>query len=126
MIHRRIGMSGRLLAKAIARQQRCTLSEEQIDKLDAEHAQRFHELAPTCGPLPGAVELLAYLADLQIPHGIATSGKRSEIEHLLKAHKLSPGAIVVDGDMVREVKPEPDLFLLCQQTLKTAAMVNCS
>jgi phosphoglycolate phosphatase-like HAD superfamily hydrolase len=53
----------------------------------------------------------------KITHGIATSGKRAEINSSLKALALKSDAVVIDGGMVQEVKPEPDLFLLCQQTL---------
>jgi HAD superfamily hydrolase (TIGR01549 family) len=117
-IHRRIGMSGKLLVKAIAREQRRTVSDDEIAKLGEQHARLFHELAPTRSPLPGAVELLIYLAASKIRHGIATSGKPEEIESSLKGLCLSASAVVVNGDMVREMKPEPDLFLLCQQKLK--------
>jgi phosphoglycolate phosphatase-like HAD superfamily hydrolase len=111
-------MSGKLLVKAIARTRRRTLSDADIDKLGKHHAALFRQIAPTCGPLPGAVELLAYLAESRTRHGIATSGKPDEVESSLKGLSLSPSTVVVDGSMVREVKPEPDLFLLCQQTLK--------
>jgi HAD superfamily hydrolase (TIGR01509 family) len=116
-IHRRIGMSGKLLVKAIARQQGRELSDAFIEKLEKTHSTLFHELAPTCPPLPGARELLAYLHDCGIAHGIATSGKRSEIEASLQGLSLSDEAVVVDGAMVAQVKPEPDLFLLCQDKL---------
>ena len=59
-----------------------------------------------------------HLRKAKIPYGIATSGKRADIKNSLKALALKSDVVVIDGDMVREVKPEPDLFLLCQQTLK--------
>jgi HAD superfamily hydrolase (TIGR01549 family) len=117
-IHRRIGMSGTLLVKAIAREQRRHLSESDIERLDKHHVRLFRKLAPIYAPLPGAVELLAYLRKSKIAHGIATSGKRAEIKNALKALSVGKTTLVVDGDMVHEVKPEPDLFLLCQQKLK--------
>ena len=117
-IHRRIGMSGKLPVKSIARAQHRTVSDGDIEKLGERHAQLFRQLAPTCSPLPGAVDLLAYLAQATIRHGIATSGKADEVESSLKGLSLSASVIVVDGSMVREVKPEPDLFLLCQEKLK--------
>jgi HAD superfamily hydrolase (TIGR01549 family) len=116
-IHRRIGMSGELLVRAIAREQHRRLSQSDIKRLAGRHAQLFRKLAPIGIPLPGAAELLEYLRKLKIPHGIATSGKRAEIKSALKALSLSKATVVVDGDMVQEVKPEPDLFLACQQKL---------
>jgi HAD superfamily hydrolase (TIGR01509 family) len=117
-IQRRIGMSGKLLVKAIARENRRRLSESDIEKLGRHHAQLFHKLAPVGFPLPGAVRLLTFLRKSKIPHGIATSGKHAEIKSSLKALSLRQATIIVDGDMVAEVKPEPDLFLLCQQKLE--------
>ena len=117
-IHRRIGMSGNLLVKSIAREQHRKVSDADVKKLGKLHARLFHELAPTCSPLPGAVDLLGYLAKSKIRHGIATSGKPDEIASSLKGLRLSAAAIVVDGSMVHEVKPEPDLFLLCRKKLK--------
>jgi HAD superfamily hydrolase (TIGR01549 family) len=117
-IHRRIGMSGELLVKAVACEQRRRLNQSQIRKLSERHARLFHKHAADCGPLPGAVELLRHLRRANIPHGIATSGKRAEIKSSLKTLSLRQGTIVIDGDMVAKVKPEPDLFLACQQTLK--------
>jgi HAD superfamily hydrolase (TIGR01549 family) len=117
-IHRRIGMSGKLLVKAIARGQRRRLSENEIEKLSKHHAQLFQKIAPTAIPLPGAIKLLNYLRRAKIAHGIATSGKHAEIKSSLKALALNKATVVVDGDMVEEVKPEPDLFLLCRQKLK--------
>jgi HAD superfamily hydrolase (TIGR01549 family) len=123
-IHRRIGMSGKLLVRAVAREQRRRLSESEIEKLGRHHAQLFHKLVPIGIPLPGAVQLLSFLRRSKIPHGIATSGKHAEIKSSLKALSLTPVTLVVDGDMVAEVKPEPDLFLLCQQKLK-AKRADC-
>jgi HAD superfamily hydrolase (TIGR01509 family) len=123
-IHRRIGMSGKLLVKAIAREQGRMISEPDIEKLGKHHARLFHKLAPTCCPLPGVMKLLSHLRKAKIAHGIATSGKHAEIRSSLKALSLRPATVVVDGDMVHEVKPEPDLFLLCQHKLKVNR-ANC-
>jgi HAD superfamily hydrolase (TIGR01509 family) len=117
-IHRGIGMSGSLLVKSLARKQGRNISKAQIEKLSDRHAKLFHELAPICNPLPGAVELLAFLTKSKIRHGIATSGKPDEIKDALKGLSLTRATVVVDGGMVQKVKPEPDLFLLCQQKLK--------
>lgn len=117
-IHRRIGMSGELLVKAIAAELHLRVTEAQIKMLGKRHARRFQQLSRRNAPLPGVPELLRHLRKAGIPHGIATSGKRAEIRNSLKALALKADAVIIDGDMVREVKPEPDLFLLCQQTLK--------
>lgn len=117
-IHRRIGMSGELLVKAVAREQHRRLNQRQIRKLSERHARLFHKHAAECRALPGAVELLKYLRRANIAHGIATSGKSAEIKSSLQTLSLRRDAIVINGDMVAEVKPEPDLFITCQQALK--------
>jgi len=117
-IHRRIGMSGELLVKAIARAHGKTLRTAEVKRLEKRHSLLFHRMAPVCAPLPGARELLAYLRQSHIAHGIATSGKPAEFKKALKALSLSSTAVVIDGDMVKQVKPEPDLFLMCQQKLQ--------
>jgi HAD superfamily hydrolase (TIGR01509 family) len=120
-IHRRIGMSGKLLVKSVAREQACAVSDADIESLEKQHLSIFRELAPTCAPLPGARELLDYLDSCHIAHGIATSGNHSEVVASLKILAPGPSAVVIDGDMVEEVKPEPDLFMLCRQKLQLDA-----
>jgi HAD superfamily hydrolase (TIGR01509 family) len=119
-IHRRIGISGRLLAKTIARERDRSLSEAMIEKVEIRHTALFRELSPSSAPLPGARDLLAFLHQSNIPHGIATSGKRSEIGASLKALGVGPEVIVIDGDSVERAKPDPDLFLQCQHELDVA------
>ena len=116
-IHRRIGLSGELLVRAIAAEQHFRISDTHIEKLGKRHARLFEKFSPRSPPLPGVPELLRHLRKAKIPHGIATSGKRADVKNSLKALALKSDTIVIDCDMVREVKPEPDLFLLCQQTL---------
>lgn len=116
-IHRRIGMSGRLLAKGVAREHGRALNDAVVKKLEEHHATLFHDIAPKPAPLPGARELFAFLNNSRITYGIATSGKIAEVEGSLKELGLSESAVIVDGDMVESVKPEPDLFLKCQEML---------
>ena len=50
-------------------------------------------------------------------YGIATSGRRPEIDESLKALGVGPETVVVDRGDVERAKPAPDLFLACQQRL---------
>ena len=117
-IHRRIGMSGGLFTRAVAREVGRELSPEETELIQRRHGRVFRELLPDRRPLPGAVALLADLRGRGVVHGIATSGKPAEFKKALKALSLSSTAVVIDGDMVKQVKPEPDLFLMCQQKLQ--------
>jgi HAD superfamily hydrolase (TIGR01509 family) len=62
-------------------------------------------------PLPGARELLAYLAETGVPHAIATSGRIESAGPTLKALGVGPDVPVVTRDQVVHAKPDPDLFL---------------
>jgi HAD superfamily hydrolase (TIGR01509 family) len=123
-IHRRIGMSGGLFTRAVAREVGHPLTVEQVRFLQQRHGEIFRQLLPVRRPLPGAVVLLRRLREAGIPHGVATSGRRPEIDDSLAALELPPDTVVVDRGQVSRAKPAPDLFLACQQQLGVAAE-NC-
>jgi HAD superfamily hydrolase (TIGR01549 family) len=116
-IHRRIGMSGGLFARAVAREAGRGLSDEEAESIQRRHGELFRELLPDRRPLPGARELLSFLRSEEIPHGIATSGRHPEIDASLEALGVPPETVVVDRGDVLRAKPEPDLFLACQERL---------
>jgi len=110
-------MSGGLFARAVAREVGRPLGADEAERVQQRHGELFRELLPERRPLPGAVELLRELRENEIPHGIATSGRRPEIDGSLAALDMPAEAVVVDrGDVVR-AKPEPDLFVTCAQRL---------
>jgi phosphoglycolate phosphatase-like HAD superfamily hydrolase len=81
-IHRRIGMSGGLFARAAARQIGRPLSPTEVETIQRRHGEIYREILPQRRPLPGAVELLADLRAEGIVHGIATScGDRRSMRH---------------------------------------------
>ncbi|APR79103.1 Phosphatase yqaB [Minicystis rosea] len=116
-IHRRIGMSGGLFARAVAREVGHPLTDEQVRSIQHRHGEIFRRILPERRPLPGAVTILRHLRDLGVPHAIGTSGRRPEIDASLAALDLPPDMVVVDRGDVSRAKPEPDLFLACQQRL---------
>ncbi len=120
-IHRRIGMSGGLFARAVAREIGRELSDGEAEALQRRHGEIFREILPARRPLPGAVELLAALRAAGVVHGIATSGRRPEIDLSLVALGIPEGMVVVERGDVLRAKPEPDLFLNCQQRLGVEA-----
>ncbi len=112
-IHRRIGMSGGLFARAAAREIGRPLSHEETESLQRRHGELYRELLPERRPLPGAVELLAELRATGVPHGIATSGRRPEIDASIEALQVPAETVVIARGDVERAKPEPDLFLAC-------------
>jgi len=116
-IHRRIGMSGGLFTRALAREIGRPLSDVEQESLPRRHGEIYLELVPKRRPLPGARDLLRALHDGGVPFGIATSGVHPEIDASLDALDVPADVIVVGRDDVLRAKPEPDLFLACQQRM---------
>src|SRR5262245_20432326 len=119
-IHRRIGMSGGLFARAVAREAERALTDQEAESIQQRHGVLFRELLPERRPLPGARELLAFLREQGIPHGIATSGQAPEIHGSVGALDVPQDMVVVERGDVLRAKPEPDLFLACQERLGMA------
>jgi HAD superfamily hydrolase (TIGR01509 family) len=117
-IHRRIGMSGGLFARAVAREVGRPLDDAETEAIQKRHGELFRELLPERRPLPGAIELLRELRELGVTHGIATSGRRPEIDRSLEALGVGPETVVVERGDVLRAKPEPDLFVECARRLR--------
>src|SRR6185312_7344910 len=116
-IHRRIGMSGGLFTRAVAREAGRPLADAEIEAVQRRHGELFRELLPDRRPLPGAVALLAELRERGIVHGIATSGRRPEIDGSLHALGVGEETTVVQRGNVPRAKPQPDLFIECARRL---------
>ena len=116
-IHRRIGMSGGLFTRAVAREIGKPLGDQEAARIQARHGALFRELLPERRPLPGAIDLLRHLREVGTPHAIATSGRHPEIDASLVALGVPAETIVIDRGDVLRAKPEPDLFLKAQEDL---------
>jgi HAD superfamily hydrolase (TIGR01509 family) len=111
-IHRKIGMSGGLFTHILLRETGIYITPERVDRLRRAHAAAYQGRAGSVRPLPGAVELLAWLTEQKIPWAIATSGRMETARHNLDALGVDPQRIpVVTRDQVRHAKPDPDLFV---------------
>src|SRR5207244_7662135 len=93
------------------------LSDEDAGRSQTRHGELLREALPERRPLPGAVALLRWLREQKVPHGIATSGRHPEIDSSLAALGVPADMVVVDRGDVLRAKPEPDLFLRCQEQL---------
>jgi HAD superfamily hydrolase (TIGR01509 family) len=119
-IHRRIGMSGGLMANAILRETGHAVTSEEAGRLLRLHAQAYARMADQIRPLPGARELLAYLTQAKVPWAIATSGRIESARPTLALLGLAPDVSVVTRDQVEHAKPDPDLFLAAAQRLNVS------
>jgi HAD superfamily hydrolase (TIGR01509 family) len=119
-IHRRIGMSGGLLANALLREVGHPVTAEQNDRLRQYHAEAYARLVGQVRPLPGARELLQELSRAHIPWAIATSGWLESAGPALDLLGVGADATIVTRDQVRHAKPDPDLFLAAAVRLGAA------
>jgi len=116
-IHRRIGMSGGLMANAIVHETGHPVPAEQASRLVRFHAEAYARLANQVRPLPGARELLAYLTQAKVPWAIATSGRIESARPTLDSLGVLPDVPIVTRDQVAHAKPDPDLFLVAAERL---------
>ena len=125
-LHRKIGMSGGLFTKALARETGFELNDEQLGRLRKLHTKYYGARSMRTAALPGARELLKYLTDNSIPWAIATSGRMETAGPVLKNLGIDPAKnVVITRDMVRYAKPDPDLFLAAAEKLGVDIENSC-
>ena len=125
-IHRKIGMSGSLFARALARELGHDIDEAQHRRLRANHTRFYNARSARTRPLPGAQDLLRYLSDNDIPWAIATSGRMETAGPVLRILGVDPAKrVVITRDLVRYAKPDPDLFLAAAEKLGVEPENTC-
>ena len=117
-IHRRIGMSGGFFLNALQRETGVQLDTEALERLSSLHAEYYLRRAGGVVPLPGAIELLGYLRDHEVPFAIATSGSRLTASSAIELLDLPPDTVLVTRDIVERAKPDPHLFLAAASLLE--------
>ncbi len=117
-IHRRIGMSGGLFVRALAREIHREISPEQGASLQQRHAAHYRDIIDQVRPLPGATELLAALDRLGIRWAIATSGLAITARPALRMLGLPETTPMITRDQVAHAKPDPDLFIAAAAALE--------
>ena len=116
-IHRRIGMSGGLMANAILRETGHKVTKEEADRLVRLHAEAYARLTEQIRPLPGARELLQYLTETGPPWAIATSARIDSARPTLEQLGVPSSVPIITRDQVEHAKPDPDLFLAAADRL---------
>jgi len=120
-IHRKIGMSGGLFTHQLLRELGMDLNPETIQRLRKRHAEHFLAMSGEVVPLPGAIDLLRSLQELDLPWAIATSGRMVTARANLDSLGVDPEtAVVVTRDEVSYAKPDPDLFIEAARRLGTS------
>ena len=116
-IHRKIGMSGGLILRALMREIGREIDEQTAARLRDRQAVEYEKLSSAVEPLPGAIDLLAELTQLNVPWAIATSGSMSTAKRALELLDVPPHVPIITRDQVERAKPDPDLFLTAAQAL---------
>ena len=130
-IHRKIGMSGGLFTNMLLRETGLAIDAQRIERLRRFHTAAYNRQSKDIRPLPGAVELLAYLTDAKVPWAIATSGRMETARPVLETLGVDFDRVpIVTRDQVKYAKPDPDLFLEAARRLgcavETASVVGDS
>lgn len=130
-LHRKIGMSGGLFTKALARETGREFGPEVLKRLRLLHMKYYSARSGHTRALPGARELLVHLSDNGIPWAIATSGRIETAGPVLKILGVEAEKhVIITRDLVRYAKPDPDLFLAAAEKLgvdiETACVVGDS
>jgi HAD superfamily hydrolase (TIGR01509 family) len=121
-IHRRIGMSGGLFARALLRETGRELDDALRERLQELHAKAYRRRIDQVRPLPGARELLKRLTELDCPWAIATSGRMESAGPTLTLLEVPKDVPIVTRDQVTHAKPNPDLFIEAARRLGVDAM----
>ncbi len=117
-IHRKIGMSGGLLAHALAREIGHRVSPKQAKELQQRHAMAYARYRGDIQPLPGSCELLRQLSKSGVRYAIATSGRLESAKPSLDRLGVEPKVPVITRDQVERAKPDPDLFIAAADRLR--------
>jgi HAD superfamily hydrolase (TIGR01509 family) len=120
-IHRRIGMSGGLFARALLRETGRELDGALRERLQELHAKAYRRRLEQVRLLPGARELLRHLTELDCPWAIATSGRMESAGPTIAMLEVPKEVPVVTRDQVAHAKPNPDLFLEAARRLGVEA-----
>jgi HAD superfamily hydrolase (TIGR01509 family) len=93
-----------------------------VEELLAETDEIFPGiLRDKLAPMPGLLDLMAALEAHHIPKGIATSSRRTFVEHVLGVFRLEPRfAPILTSEDITQGKPHPEIYLLAAQRLGIA------
>jgi HAD superfamily hydrolase (TIGR01549 family) len=116
-IHRRVGMSGGLFAKALLRETGAELDPARTARLQRLHVEAYIRRIQQVRPLPGAKQLLSQLTEARVPWAVATSGRREAAAHAVELLGIPGNVPIVTRDDVLHAKPDPDLFLEAMKRL---------
>jgi HAD superfamily hydrolase (TIGR01549 family) len=118
-IHRKIGMSGGLLLRALSDEVGRPFDEPMRKRLEQFHAEEFARLRSRIKAFPEVNELLATLKREKIPYAIATSGDLQDVQPLIDLLELPGGVPIISKKDAANPKPDPTLFMKAAEQLNS-------
>ena len=116
-IHRRIGMSGGLMANAILRETGHVVSKEEANRLVRLHGEAYARLAEQVRPLPGARNYLRTSRNPACPGRLPRARGSTSARPTMEALEIPSHVPIITRDQVEHAKPDPDLFLVAAEKL---------
>jgi HAD superfamily hydrolase (TIGR01509 family) len=120
-IHRKVGMTGGLMLRALSRELDRDLDADTVERLKARHQEEFSKSIHRVKPLPGARELLAELRESKISYAIATSATKETAAPMLEMLGIDDRVAVITGESVHRAKPDPESFMLAAKRVGVRA-----
>ena len=120
-IHRRIGMSGGLFARALLRETGRELDEALRERLQELHAKAYRRRIGRSARCPAPASC-STPDRAGLPWAIATSGRMESAGPTLTLLDVPEDVPIVTRDQVAHAKPDPDLFLEAARRLGVDAM----
>lgn len=111
-LHRKIGMSGRVLISALSRELGRACPNAERAELERIHEAEYETLLESVRPLPGTRELLASLHDRGVDFAIVTSSGKKMADALIGKLDLPFDVPLVTKDDTDKHKPDPSGFLI--------------
>ena len=120
-VARLIGSDGKRLAHEVADVAGHPINDDKAEAIDKRCGQIYDGLNTDPRPTDGAHDLLAALANSNLPWAIATSSRAEQVGTSVDALRLDKKPRIVDGSHVEHAKPAPDLLLLAAEQLDLPA-----
>ena len=117
LVHRRIGMSGSLVAGRVAGESGRKLTDAEVNRVESLHGDYYQQMLEEVRPLPGARDLLLALSGAEVAWAIASSSSRSEVDALVAKLNLGMEPTIISNDDVSTAKPDPAAFLAAADKL---------
>lgn len=110
-IHRKIGMSGGLLLRALALELQTGLDDDIGRRLEELHGSEYARLRESAHVFDKVPELLKTLREHRVQYAVASTGSREDTQASIDLLALPPDVPVITRETTGKPKPDPSLFM---------------